>query len=152
MKTVYSSLLKRLNEKVPSVRWVDIDAGQLEGNGKDRPPIAFPAVLVDIAVTRCRDLTDTIQACEARITLRVAFDPLSIGRTAANAPEDVREAALNPYDVISDIYAALQGFGTQHFDTFSRISGEKEGRSDLFIYKMIFRCEFDDYTAGNGGN
>jgi hypothetical protein len=147
MKTIYSCLVKRLQEKVPSVRWVDIDTGQLERNGKERPAIAFPAALVNIAVTSCRDLTDTIQACEARITLRVVFDPLSAGQTAAGVPDHIREASLNPYDLVSDIYAALQGFETQHFNALSRVSGEKEGRRDLFVYKMVFRCEFDDYTA-----
>ena len=54
-----------------------------------------------------------------------------------------------PYDVISDVYAALQGYETEHFCPLSRINQEKENRSDLFIYKMVFKCEFEDETAGS---
>ncbi|MDR1917016.1 MAG: hypothetical protein LBQ58_10630 [Synergistaceae bacterium] len=148
MRTIYSSLVARLKEKVPALRWIDFDFGQLEqASAGQNPPVAYPCALVSIAIPRCHDLTETIQTCEARITLRLAFNPLASGRTAANAPGDVREQALSPYDTIADVYAALQGFENGHFNALSRVSQEKESRNDIFIYRMVFRCEFEDETA-----
>ena len=94
MKTIYKALIKRL-ETVPTIRWVDFDFSQLDRKD-ERAPVAFPCVLLSIAIPRCRDLTETVQTCEAHITLRIAFDPLAAGRTAANAPDAVRDEALNP--------------------------------------------------------
>ena len=36
----------RIQSAVPSVRWVDIEDGQLDV--RERPPVAFPSALVDI--------------------------------------------------------------------------------------------------------
>lgn len=147
MKTIYTAVLNRLNERVPAIRWIDLDFGQLETKSSDRPPVAYPCALITIEMPRCNDVTETIQDCIALVTVRLAFDPLAAGRTAGNAPEEVRETALNPYDVISDVYSALQGYETDNFNAFSRQSQGKEKRAGLFVYKMVFSTEFEDQTA-----
>ncbi|MDL2254977.1 hypothetical protein LJC38_00145 [Parabacteroides sp. OttesenSCG-928-K15] len=148
MKTIYNALLDQLQDKVKALKWIDLDFGQLEQiRSGERPPIAYPCALITIGVPRCRNLTDTIQNCQAQIIIRLAFDPLGNGRTAANAPDDVRDTSLNPYDVISDVHAALQGYETENFNSLARSSQEKESRTDRFIYKMVYTCDFEDQTA-----
>ncbi|MDR1646020.1 MAG: hypothetical protein LBS05_09435 [Tannerellaceae bacterium] len=146
MKTIYKAVVERLTEKVPDLRWVDLDTGQLDRKN-DRPAVAWPCALISIDIPQCKNLTDTVQTCQAKIVLRIAFDPEGTGRTAANAPNSVREEALKPYDVISEVYKALQGYETPAFCPLTRTGQEKENRSDLFVYKMMFRCEFEDETA-----
>lgn len=139
MKTIYRDIIERLQTKVPAIRYIDMDYGQLE---QSQPSVAYPCALISLNFPDCRNLTDDIQDCKAEIIVRLAFDPLNAGSTAAHAPEEVRERSLTPYDTIADVYTALQAF-----NDMSRKAQGKENRNDLFIYKMVFRKEFEDYTA-----
>lgn len=151
MKTIYNELIIPAGDLLSSniIRWFDWDKGQLKKKGQnDRYPIAEPCLLVRIGVRVKSNITDTIQDCEATVTLTLAFDPLNMGRTAANAPEDARAQDLEPYDVISEVYKRYQGFtGNNHFDPLTRISAGEVTHSDLFVYQIVFRTEFEDNTA-----
>ena len=151
MKVIYSALIARLKETVPALKWIDFDTGQLDGytpvkGDVNRPPLRYPAALVSIGISQARDIVDTVQYCEADVTLRLAFDPME--RTSSEAPPEAREQALQPYDVIADTYAALQGFETPHFHALSRTSQAKENnRLGLFVYRISFKTDFEDDTA-----
>ncbi len=137
--------MARLKEKVPALRWIDFDTGQLETN--ERPPVAFPCALLTIDVANATDLTPLVQECRGRLKLRIAFDRQMKTDSATPTPE--LEKALHPYDVVAQVYAALQGYGTEHFDTLSRTrQGKDASRHGVFIYYMEFAVDFDDETAG----
>ncbi|NCB82979.1 MAG: hypothetical protein EOM44_00545 [Bacteroidia bacterium] len=145
MKVIYSALIARLKEKVPSLKWIDWDTAQLETQA-ERPAVRFPCALISIGITSARDIVETSQYCEANISIRLAFDPME--RTNSEAPPEAREQALQPYDVIADTYAALQGFETPHFHALSRTSQAKENnRLGLFVYRITFKTDFEDDTA-----
>lgn len=151
MKTVYSAVITRLKAKVKALRWIDLDTGQLERSPAlnpevERAPMAFPCALVGIAIYNAKDITTDDQDCEARITIRLAFNHEM--RTGADTLSPVRTVSLKPYDVIADVYAALQGWGTENFNPLSRMSQQKENsRNGLFIYRVEFMTEFEDRTA-----
>ena len=146
MKTIYTAIMARLKEKVPELRWIDLDTGQLESN--DRPPVAFPCALISISIASAKDITDTIQECSARIKVRLAFDQPA--KTDSATPAEVLEKSLNPYNVIAATYAALQGFYTEYFDAMSRIRQDRENnRNGLFVYTLEFSTNFTDETADN---
>jgi hypothetical protein len=151
MKTIYSAVMARLKTKVKPLRWIDLDTGQLERAPVlkpelERQALAFPCALVGINIPRSENITDTEQDCEARVIVRLAFNQEM--RTNAAAPASVAPAALKPYDIIADVYAALQGWGTPNFDPLSRVSQQKENsRNGLFIYRIEFKTEFEDQTA-----
>jgi predicted extracellular nuclease len=87
-----------------------------------------------------------LQDCEARISIKLAFDTQM--RTSAATPEEARDASLAVYDTISDVFAALQGWSTQYFNTLDRTSqGDEPTRNGLFIYKLEFSTTFEDATA-----
>lgn len=145
MKIIYTSILTRLKETVPALKWIDWDTAQLDVQ-TDRPSVKFPCALISIGINRAKDITETIQDCEAQVTVRLAFDRME--RTNSEAADEIRENALQPYDVISDVYAALQGFETPHFHALSRTSQAKENnRLGLFVYRITFKTDFEDYTA-----
>jgi hypothetical protein len=78
--------------------------------------------------------------------MRIADNPSE--RTAANVNDEARQTALNPYDIVADVYKALQGFETDEFYALSRTRQYKENRSDgLFVYRIDFKTEFYDETA-----
>lgn len=144
MKTIYTAVMARLKDKVPALRWIDLDTGQLETN--DRPPVAFPCALISISIASAKDVTDTIQECSARIKVRIAFDQPS--KTDSATPANILEKSLNPYDVIADTYAALQGYYTDNFDSLSRTRQDRENnRNGLFVYSLEFSTKFVDETA-----
>jgi len=143
MKTVYSEIIARLVEKVPALKWIEMDMGQLS---QAQPSVKFPCGLIGIKLVKCRSITDTLQDCEARISIRLAFDTQL--RTSAATPEESRNASLAVYDTIADVYAALQGWGTQYFNTLDRTSqGDEPTKNGLFIYKLEFSTTFEDATA-----
>lgn len=152
MKTVYTAVTARLKSKVKALRWIDLDTGQLErspaiATETGRPALAYPCALVGITITRAEDITDSAQECEARIIIRLAFN--SEMRTGAAAPASAAATSLKPYDIIADVYAVLQGWGTGNFDPLSRVSQQKESNSNgQFVYRIEFMTSFEDHTAG----
>ena len=145
MKVIYSAVMARIKEKVPTIKWIDWDTGQLEAN-TERPSVRFPCALITISIPQAKDITETIQDCTTHVVVRLAFDPME--RTNSEAADEIRENALQPYDVISDVYAALQGFETQSFHGLSRTSQAKENnRLGLFVYRISFKTDFEDDTA-----
>lgn len=143
MKTVYTAILSRLTEKVPALKWIEMDMNQLS---QAKPSVAFPCGLIGIKLPKCKSITDTLQDCNALISIRLGFD--IVRRTAAATPEEARNDSLAVYDTIADVYAALQGWGTSAFNTLDRTSqGEETAKNGLFIYKIDFSTTFEDATA-----
>lgn len=130
-------------ESLEALKWIDLDMGQL---GQTKPPVSFPCALVGIKLPKCKSMTDTIQDCEARITVKLGFDNKM--RTSAKTPEAARTASLEVYNIISDVYKQLQGFRTENFDSLNRVSqGDEPSKNGVFIYKFEFTTAFEDRTA-----
>ena len=155
MKTIYKALLERLSTTVPSLAWIDLDTGQIDRHIDskelaERPPVKFPAALITIAIDNSRNVSNdgAWQDCNGSVVVRLVFNNAP-DRTAANVPEATREKNLKTYDLIAETYAALQGFETENFNALERTGQRKENpRADgLFVYKIVFKTEFEDITA-----
>lgn len=148
MKTVYKAVMNRLQAEVQVLKWIELDTGQLKliGNGTELP-IIYPCALIGIRIAESMDITDKIQNCKAIVSVDIIFDPIPFGKTSANADDNDREQALQPYEVIAEVYKALQGFETINFNSLSRNSQGEEFHDKLFVYKLEFNCEFEDLTA-----
>jgi hypothetical protein len=150
MKIIYNDILARLNPLLEdkTLRWFEWNKGQLKKkDASGRYPVAYPCALIRIGITGTTDVTDKVQDCKTAVTVTLAFDPLAYGRTAANAPGEIRGQGLEPYDVIAEVYALLQGYGTARFDSLRRRSQSEVAHNDLFVYQIVFDCEFEDSTA-----
>lgn len=150
MKTIYKAVLAQLAPLLEnkSINWIDWDKGQLKKTGnKDRPDVNYPCALIRIGIPTAKDVSDYIQDCTATVTVTLAFDAWSTSRTSAEASEEVREQHLEPYDVIADVYALLQGFETENFNPLSRKSQSEVTHDKLFVYQIVFSCQFEDETA-----
>lgn len=144
MRTIYQAIAAHLKTELPSLRWIDWDKGQLKA--KERPPVAFPCALIGIHIAQAKDITPTIQHCDAIVRIKLGFDqPM---KTEAHTPPAHLNKALEPYDLIADAYKALQGFNTPNFDPLTRVKQMEETNSHgLFTYIIDFRTEFEDNTA-----
>lgn len=141
MKAIYTPLIERLRQ-ITKLKYIDMDTGQLEVGYAEtkRPPIAYPAALITIAVSRHKDITELTQLCSARVTVRIADDtPM---RTAAHHRE--RSASLEIYELVEEVRGALHGFtGEEAFSPLSRLSQERERQGNgLFIYRLDFETTF----------
>lgn len=150
MKTIYNAILTEVGELLDTeaLRWFDWDKGQLKKKGdNDRYTVAFPCMLIRIGITSTEDVTDTVQDCKANITITLAFDPLSMGRTASSTPVEIRTQGLEPYNTIAGVHRNLQGFTDGHFNPLTRKTAGELTHPDLFVYQIVYRTEFEDSTA-----
>lgn len=147
MKTIYKAVSARIKSSVPEIAMVDYEKGQMNVKPGERPALKFPCALVRIEIPTANDTTDTTQDCKARVTVRLIFEVLR-SQTSTMHSDEKMEQSLEPYDVIADVYAALQGFETNDFNALSRKSSADEKRSDAyFAYQHIFETTFEDLTA-----
>jgi hypothetical protein len=140
-KQIFLDISDRLEVKVPELRWIDWDSGELDLI-TERPQLAFPACMIDIVYPKCEDETNRDQLVTANVILRVAFQPQ--GATSNNSP--VREAAMAAFDVLDKIHDALQGWHNEgSFSTLSRASASRERRRDgIKVYRMQYQTTFID--------
>lgn len=146
MRTIYEAIANKLKEN-SEIKWIDIDTGQLEQlSSNGRPPVAYPCVLISINIESTESIHSTLQACNARITLRYASD-LQI-RTEISTSDEPLQRSLAIYDRLSEIYSALQGFDAGgKFDPLNRLRQSREQRQDgLFVYRMEFETSFEDIS------
>ena len=112
---LFLDIESRLKTQVPTLRWFDIDSGQLND---ENPPVSYPCALIDIQYPQCVDQGENEQNCITRVTIRYAFKTYS--QSNDKAPAEVRTKAMEAWGLVSDCYSALQGFSTSSFSKFSR--------------------------------
>ena len=141
-KELFIALCELLKSKVPELKWVDADQGQL--NVSERPPVAFPCCLVEMSYPQCVNHAAGMQRVQVRFQLRVAFNVCA--PTNASAPIEVREKALAQYDTLPRIHKALQWWNYgRRMNPTTRGSGAQESRSDgLKVYRAIYESAFMD--------
>ena len=142
-KQIFLAVSARLADSVKDLKWIDYDWGQLN---EERPPVAFPCALIDIAFTECKNLAEGQGAKEqmvnATITIKLAFQPL--GESQVTAPDDSRTNALKPLDTISSLHTTLQGWnGSGIMSGLSRRRGAAIPRRDkLKVYNIVYETRF----------
>jgi len=155
---LYLDLSNHLKSAVPSLRWIDQDFGQLEVF-EYRPAVAFPCALIDFAQANFSNMAELAQMADLNITIRIGFAPFSAANTLA--PMDVREKALEYYNIEQLVYEAVQGWqpsfeGNIYAQPFIRVSSQTEQRlsasgtqdaNGLRVRVLLFNTQLEDYTA-----
>lgn len=141
-KWIFTDVCDRIKQEVPGFRWIDAQEGQL--NTSERPPVAFPCCLVDMAYPVCETLSGGKQKVTVQITLQVAF--MGGGKTNAAAPAQVRDRALERYDVLEKLHASLQWWSNNlKFTPLMRKRITTERRSDgLKVYTAVYETRILD--------
>jgi hypothetical protein len=104
---LYLDLQNRIKEAVPEIEWIEQDFGQ-DTLDEWRPNVVFPAVLIDFISTVYSEIGNINQSAEATISLRLLFAPFS--QSYEDAPFEVREDALEFFELENKIVNALQGW------------------------------------------
>lgn len=98
--------LRQILKTVPTIRWIDLDKGQLN-NYEVRPDIDFPAVLLKIEYPTTSKLTGKQQQCNIVITANIAFDFMD--DTSSITPDETLMQSLEVYDIADQVHKKLQG-------------------------------------------
>lgn len=144
-KSLITMLMDRLQASVPRLRWIDLEDGQL--NIAERPPLAYPACLIDMSYPLTKTFPDgNRQSVVVEIKLALVFQ--STGATSAAAPKSLRPQALERFDILNDVHACLQGWdgGRLFVSPCSRVRVMPRGtRGDgLKVYDAIYQLTHID--------
>lgn len=117
MIEIYNPILEKLENEVPELRWIDDQKGQMQF---DRPPVNFPAALIEISLPETQNITTKIQNCNAIIVIDFCFD--YTGKMSSSAFNKVdREKSMNYWKIVGKATKVLQGFETEIFNQLERI-------------------------------
>lgn len=142
-----------LKTAVPELRWIDQDFGQLE-HFEIRPEVSFPCALIDFVSASYSGLANLSQVGDVAINIRLGFAPFS--QSYHGAPMDVKEKALEFYNLEQKVYQALQGWspekeGEQYTQAFIRQSAMTEQRDGdrigMRVRVLTFVTQLEDHSA-----
>lgn len=141
-KTIIIKILEHLKKNVKELRWIDVEAGQLAAT--ERPPIAYPACLVDMAYTQCEALSGPRQKVTVQIQLQIVFQHQ--GATSSATPTAFRDKALAYYDVTEKIHEALQYWTAEGlWMPLKRVSIRPRTRKEgLKVFEAIYQLTYID--------
>lgn len=143
MKELFK-LLRSTLMGVQSIRWVDLDKGQID-EYEIRPSIDFPAVLLDIELPSTEKITSTSQQCDVMITVQVVFDFMD--DTDSGTPTHILNKSLAVFDIVKEVHDKLQGLRQINIvrKPLERKSTRSPKRPDkIKVYKSIYSTRMID--------
>lgn len=136
-----------LEAEIPELRWVDIEAGQLDALD-DNYPVSYPAVWVDVQNIDWRNTGYGVDHGTVTINFRVALDIYN--DTHTGAPD--REKALAQFGILARLHSVVGLHGGKHYNRFARVHTAAEKRSDgLKVFNISYRCDICDTAAAVRG-
>lgn len=144
-KLLYTEIMTRLLREVPEIKYIDQDLGQLDYYNGSRPPVGFPAVLIDFSEATFEELgVNNVQLATVTVNIRLAFTPY----TSANNLQigSFAEDALEFYELENKIHKALQGHNlTDDFRELYRMNAVTEKRDDAMrVRNIAYGVGFED--------
>ncbi|MBQ6083004.1 MAG: hypothetical protein IJK92_01445 [Bacteroidales bacterium] len=138
-KQILLDVQTRLSDKVPVLRYIDKDWGQLN---EERPAVNFPCAVLDVDSVRYEDLNAGYQNAEAVLTVTIA--DLHTLSSSAGSPQ--REDAFAIFDIIQSVHNALQHYASHSFVPLVRISMQRIPATKGYEcyelkYATAFKCE-----------
>lgn len=146
---LFLAMQERIAGKVTEIAYVDQDMGQL--NGKGRPPVSWPCVLIEMEDFSYEDMGDLVQTAKGTVVVKLGFAPQ--GPTAANSPGSYKEAALGYYELEWQLNKALHGWSPDdaQFGTFTRTGVATQRRADGYrVREMRYAITIEDRSLQPG--
>lgn len=137
---VISQIANRLSQ-VTMLAWIDMDFGQLDTTS-ERPAVAFPACLVDLAYPACDNVSQYQQVVTCNVQLRLAFSGLNNARLeGATANHVAITNGVTP--TIEAVHEAMQGWETDSLSPLQRLTVTPEKRRDgIKVYRVLYQTTF----------
>lgn len=152
MRHLFEAVMNAVTTKVPAIRWVDFDLGQLDA--VKQPPVSFPCVLVGFRGAGYSPLADVARVGELEMEVIVAFQLFE--RTHSVAQDTYRAEALGHLDTVEAVINALHGLDGTDFKALQHTTTQNDARADIRLWRLRFTCyhypSLPEAGAGNGSN
>ena len=147
MEEILKDFCELLEAEMPELRWVDIEAGQLDALD-DNYPVSYPAVWVDVQNIDWRNTGYGVDHGTVTVNFRVALDIYN--DTHTGAPD--REAALAQFGILTRMHSVVGLHGGKHYNRFVRVRTIGERRADgLKVFNVSYKCDVYDTAAAVKG-
>lgn len=139
--------ISELLAEIAELRWVDLEAGQLE-IPMEEYPVQFPCGLVDFPSSEYQDETHGNQAGLMNITIRLAVDMYEDLHMIDGATAPDRGAGVKGINIKTKIHQKLHGMETDYSSPMVRTSVQTERRDDgLKVWAINYQCAVKDDSA-----
>lgn len=137
MEEILNPIFERLRERVPELRHIDVDLGQLRA---ENPPVDWPCSLVGI-----EEINYSGSALQtAEVTLSVSLGFVVWEPTDADADGTLRTMAMEHFAVVRKVAEALHGFSTEYFAPLERVRLSPLPEVYPRQYALTFRTQFTE--------
>lgn len=140
-------LQKRISSEVPEISYIDQDLGQLtQGEDYERPPLSYPALLIDFPNTDYSEISSGAQLGAVPITFQLIFAPYS--QTWHKVPENVIMKGLEYLNTEQKLHKCLQKWNLDYFSPLIRTSVKSQNNNDigLRVRNLTYTTQYEDYT------
>ncbi|KQT17411.1 hypothetical protein ASG31_08345 [Chryseobacterium sp. Leaf404] len=137
----------RITEKVPEIKYIDQDLGQLGQDSEDeRPPLVYPAILIDFPSTDYTNISGGAQVGAVQISIQLIFAPFS--QSWQKAPQPVKEKALEYLAIEQKVHKALQNWEADYFQALVRTNIRSQNNNDigLRVRNLNYTTQYEDYS------
>lgn len=150
MKHIIQDMINRLSAEVTDLKYVGQDWGQLSFYN-ERPPVKFPCALIDFDGGSFSNEGRNVQEGILQFTVTLADWSQRVSRPA---PNDMQNRELAIYDLMEDVYKALQGWtGGTDYSPFVRVAVGKQVSPEGYRVRTItFTVNRKDSSAKRVAN
>lgn len=147
----FIDLQEFIKSNVPEILWVEQNFGQY-GDPEFSSKTIFPACLIDFNQTTYSNMGGNIQLGACNVNLVLLFKPFS--QSYSSAPNNVKERALEYYNIEHKLATALNGWAMDYFTPLTRMSAISQNRNEigLRIRELNFTTEFEDWSTEDETN
>jgi len=146
LANMFIEIMDRIKDKVPAIRYINFDMGQIDFYDGLRPKVSFPALLIDYGNFVYSDLGRGVQEVRGEIKFRLAFSPYS--NSSSLSPAEVRAKALEYLEIDYTLNQFLHGWQGTDFGALTRIAAITEEREDtLRVRATSYAVNFFDSSA-----
>ncbi len=139
MVEVLAGVQQQLLTKVPAIKYVDENWGQLDQYSPNHP-VKWPCCLIDAGTVVWMNLGNKQQQGTANITLDVAN--LKLTNTSGKAPAAQRTQAWTIHTIMQQVHQAIHNFRVEDFSSMMyRKTTVRIGRDDgVQQYRIVYEC------------
>ena len=146
---LYLAIVERLTAKVPALKYIEQDFGQLQGYS-NRPAVAFPCALVDFSKFNFDEIGNYHQIADGIVSINLGFALYSASSNIT--PLEFRKEPLMHYEIEWCIHKALHGWSPgDEFGKLTRVSVHSVNTPMAVRVRPIsFKLSFEDYSVDMG--
>ncbi|MDP1812354.1 MAG: hypothetical protein Q8K66_13210 [Sediminibacterium sp.] len=147
---VYEKMFLDISERLSELldlRWIDIEAGQLEVP-MESYPVQFPCALIDFPQSEFQDETHGNQQGLMFVQIRLGIDLYEDLHMVDGNDAPEKGVAIKRLQIITKVHKLLQGFETEYSTPMSRTGIQSERRDDgIKVFVLMYGCAAKDDSA-----